>query len=167
MRSFSISRRNVLAGGAASLLFGCKDCGKGTGGGGGGGAVKVGLVGTMSGPQAVQGRELERGLLLALEGANMQAGGRKIEILKQDDKNDAQTGADIVKKFIEQDKWDDAILRDIPSELTGDEKKRFDRMGKITVDEEIEMVATWARTMAEHIGMKFDLPRQSALLGSA
>ena len=36
-----------------------------------------------------------------------------------------------------------------------------------TVDEEIEMVATWARTMAEHIGMKFDLPRQSALLGSA
>ena len=42
------------------------------------------------------------------------------------------------EKFIEQDKWDDAILRDIPSELSGDEKKRFDRMGKITVDEEID-----------------------------
>ena len=42
------------------------------------------------------------------------------------------------EKFIEQDKWDDAILRDIPSELSGEEKKRFDRMGKITVDEEID-----------------------------
>ena len=35
------------------------------------------------------------------------------------------------EKFIEQDKWDDAILRDIPSELTAEEKKRFDQMGKI------------------------------------
>ena len=42
------------------------------------------------------------------------------------------------EKFIEQDKWDDAILRDIPSELSGEEKKRFERMGKITVDEEID-----------------------------
>jgi hypothetical protein len=42
------------------------------------------------------------------------------------------------EKFIEQEKWDDAILRDIPSELKGDEKKRFEHMGKITVDEEID-----------------------------
>ena len=42
------------------------------------------------------------------------------------------------EKFIEQDKWDDAILRDIPSELTGEEKKRFEKLGKITVDEEID-----------------------------
>ena len=42
------------------------------------------------------------------------------------------------EKFIEQDKWDDAILRDIPSELTAEEKKRFDQMGKISVDEEID-----------------------------
>jgi len=31
-----------------------------------------------------------------------------------------------------------AILRDIPSELTAEEKKRFDQMGKISVDEEID-----------------------------
>ncbi len=42
------------------------------------------------------------------------------------------------EKFIEQDKWDDAILRDIPSELTSEEKKRFEQLGKITVDEEID-----------------------------
>ena len=42
------------------------------------------------------------------------------------------------EKFIEQDKWDDTILRDIPSELSIDEKKRFDRMGTISVDEEID-----------------------------
>jgi branched-chain amino acid transport system substrate-binding protein len=60
----------------------------------------------MSGPQAVQGRELERGLMLALDFAGMQAGGRKIEIVKQDDKNDAQVGVDIVKAFIDKDKVD-------------------------------------------------------------
>ena len=42
------------------------------------------------------------------------------------------------EKFIEQDKWDDTILRDIPSELSIDEKKRFDRMGRISVDEQID-----------------------------
>jgi len=42
------------------------------------------------------------------------------------------------ERFIEQEKWDDAILRDIPSELKVDEKKRFEHMGKITVDEEID-----------------------------
>ena len=42
------------------------------------------------------------------------------------------------EKFIEQDKWDDTILRDIPSELSIDEKKRFDKMGSISVDEEID-----------------------------
>ncbi len=41
------------------------------------------------------------------------------------------------EKFIEQDKWDDALLRDIPLEFDSDEKKRFDSMGKITVDEVI------------------------------
>ncbi|MBI3911435.1 MAG: hypothetical protein HY320_10945 [Armatimonadetes bacterium] len=42
------------------------------------------------------------------------------------------------EKFIEQDKWDDSILRDIPSEMSLEEKKRFDQMGKIGVEEEIE-----------------------------
>lgn len=42
------------------------------------------------------------------------------------------------EKFIEQDKWDDTILRDIPSELSLDEKKRYDKLGRISVDEQID-----------------------------
>jgi DNA-directed RNA polymerase subunit RPC12/RpoP len=42
------------------------------------------------------------------------------------------------EKFIEQDKWDDSILRDIPSEMSLDEKRRFDQLGQISVDEEID-----------------------------
>ena len=42
------------------------------------------------------------------------------------------------EKFIEQDKWDDSILRDIPSEITLDEKRRFDGLGRISVDEAID-----------------------------
>lgn len=41
------------------------------------------------------------------------------------------------EKFIEQDKWDDSILRDIPSEISLDEKRRFEKLGRISVDEEI------------------------------
>ena len=42
------------------------------------------------------------------------------------------------EKFIQQDKWDDALLRDIPLEFDSDERKLFDTMGKITVDEVID-----------------------------
>src|SRR5436309_5158533 len=42
------------------------------------------------------------------------------------------------ERFIEQEKWDDSVLRDIPSELKSEEKKRFEHLGKITVDEEID-----------------------------
>src|SRR5437773_11402620 len=42
------------------------------------------------------------------------------------------------ERFIEQEKWDDSVLRDIPSELSSDEKKAFEQMGRITVDEEID-----------------------------
>jgi hypothetical protein len=39
---------------------------------------------------------------------------------------------------VEQDKWDDSILRDIPSEVSLDEKRKLDKMGKITIDEQID-----------------------------
>jgi DNA-directed RNA polymerase subunit RPC12/RpoP len=42
------------------------------------------------------------------------------------------------EKFIEQDKWDDSILRDIPTEMSLEEKRRFDQLGQISVDEEID-----------------------------
>ena len=48
------------------------------------------------------------------------------------------------EKFIEQDKWDDTILRDIPSELSIDEKKRFDKM-----DQQV-LAAAWKTVAAAH-----------------
>src|SRR5688500_9470701 len=42
------------------------------------------------------------------------------------------------ERFVEQDKWDDTILRDIPSEMSLVEKRRFDQLGKISVEEEID-----------------------------
>jgi DNA-directed RNA polymerase subunit RPC12/RpoP len=42
------------------------------------------------------------------------------------------------EKFIEQDRWDEALLREIPSEFLGEEKKQFDRLGPITIDEVID-----------------------------
>jgi DNA-directed RNA polymerase subunit RPC12/RpoP len=42
------------------------------------------------------------------------------------------------ERFIEQEKWDDSILRDIPTELTQEEKKRFGELGRISIDEEID-----------------------------
>jgi hypothetical protein len=42
------------------------------------------------------------------------------------------------EKFVEQDKWDDSVLRDIPAEASVDERRRFDKLGRITVDEEID-----------------------------
>lgn len=42
------------------------------------------------------------------------------------------------EQFVEQDKWDDSILRDLPSEVTPDEKSRFDKLGTIDIDEQIK-----------------------------
>jgi len=42
------------------------------------------------------------------------------------------------EKFIEQDKWDESILRDIPSDVEPEERKRFESLGPITIDEVME-----------------------------
>jgi len=42
------------------------------------------------------------------------------------------------EKIIEQDQWDESLLRDAPTEMSVEEKRRFDRMGKITADEVID-----------------------------
>lgn len=39
------------------------------------------------------------------------------------------------EKFIEQDKWDESMLKDIPSEMSPEEKKRFESLGEISIDE--------------------------------
>lgn len=42
------------------------------------------------------------------------------------------------ERFIEQEKWDDSLLRDIAAEITVSEKREFERLGGISVDEQIQ-----------------------------
>jgi branched-chain amino acid transport system substrate-binding protein len=90
-------------GASAAWLLGCKEgCNKG----GGGDTTKIGVILTLSGPQASLGTEVERGLMMALEGAGMAVAGRKLTILRNDDKNDPAVAVAAAKKMIEQDKVD-------------------------------------------------------------
>ena len=42
------------------------------------------------------------------------------------------------EQFVKQAEWEDGILRDIPTELSPDEKKQFDAMGTIDAHECID-----------------------------
>src|SRR5688572_2214089 len=116
MTDSSLSRRGILLGlcaSSATFALGCKDCKDGGGTTTADAAtttsaasdtIKVGVVMTLSGPQAGIGKELEQGLMFALENAQMQGGGTKIAIIKKDDRNDPQAGADAAKELIEKEK---------------------------------------------------------------
>ncbi len=42
------------------------------------------------------------------------------------------------ERIFEQDKWDESLLRDTPTEFDEAEKKRFEALGPITLDEVID-----------------------------
>ncbi|HEY3298544.1 MAG TPA: hypothetical protein VGK34_07805, partial [Armatimonadota bacterium] len=42
------------------------------------------------------------------------------------------------EQFVKQEDWEDGILKDIPSEVTQDQKQEFQSMGPITVDELVD-----------------------------
>lgn len=42
------------------------------------------------------------------------------------------------EQFVKQEEWEDGILHDVPSEVTPDEKTRFDSMGGIDIHECID-----------------------------
>jgi len=41
------------------------------------------------------------------------------------------------ERLIEQDKWDEAVLRAIPTEVSNRERQGFQQLGRISVDEQI------------------------------
>jgi DNA-directed RNA polymerase subunit RPC12/RpoP len=43
------------------------------------------------------------------------------------------------EQFVKQEDWEDSILYDIPSEVSRADKKNFEALGPITLDEQIEM----------------------------
>jgi DNA-directed RNA polymerase subunit RPC12/RpoP len=44
----------------------------------------------------------------------------------------------IGERFIEQERWDDALLRDVATESSVEERRGFQRLGPISVDEQVE-----------------------------
>jgi branched-chain amino acid transport system substrate-binding protein len=102
-----LTRRSLIQGTLASAtLLNCKGCqrgggtGTGTGTGGSSDSIKVGFLATLSGAQGGIGKELQQGLAMYLESVNRTAGGRTIELIERDDKNDPQVAVGIVKELV-------------------------------------------------------------------
>ncbi len=47
--------------------------------------------------------------------------------------------------FVKQEEWDEAMLRDADLEMSSAEKKQFERLGSITVDEMVNFHYTLAK----------------------
>jgi branched-chain amino acid transport system substrate-binding protein len=66
--------------------------------------IKIGFVSTFSGPQAVIGEDMRRSVDLAVEHLGGQAGGKKIEIVYEDDQFKPDVGKQRSEKLVQQDK---------------------------------------------------------------
>jgi branched-chain amino acid transport system substrate-binding protein len=64
------------------------------------------VVLSYSGPYARLGQEITRGMELYLERVNLQAGGRRIQLLKEDEEADPAVALRKVRKLVEQDRVD-------------------------------------------------------------
>ncbi|MGE5544288.1 MAG: ABC transporter substrate-binding protein [Bacillota bacterium] len=86
------------------LMAGCG--GNKTTGGSGEDVIKVGFLGALTGDVACYGIPGLKGLELAVEEINAQGGilGKKVEIVKEDNRGDKTEAANITKKFISKDK---------------------------------------------------------------
>jgi branched-chain amino acid transport system substrate-binding protein len=68
--------------------------------------LRIGVVLSYSGPYARLGQEITRGMELYLERVNLQAGGRRIQLLKEDEEADPAVALRKVRKLVEQDRVD-------------------------------------------------------------
>ena len=106
----------------ALVACGGGDKGKDEGAGGGeasGEPIVVGLFGPMSGTNAAVGLSQEEGIKMAIEEINAAGGinGRPIELISEDDENDATTAVSVVNKLINQDEVD-ALIGSVNSSVT-------------------------------------------------
>lgn len=65
--------------------------------------IRIGVVLSYSGPYARLGQEITRGMELYLEKVGYQAGGRRIQLLKEDEEADPAVAVRKVRKLVEQD----------------------------------------------------------------
>jgi branched-chain amino acid transport system substrate-binding protein len=68
--------------------------------------LKIGVLNTFSGPSASTGDWNWSGLNVYLDEVNHTLGGRKVELLKEDDQFNPQIGLEKVRKFVESDNVD-------------------------------------------------------------
>ncbi|WP_114314074.1 ABC transporter substrate-binding protein [Thermus caldifontis] len=66
--------------------------------------VRIGVVLSYSGPYARLGQEITKGMELYLEKVNHQAGGRRIQLLKEDEEADPAVAVRKIRKLVEQDR---------------------------------------------------------------
>ncbi|WP_018111972.1 ABC transporter substrate-binding protein [Thermus igniterrae] len=66
--------------------------------------IRIGVVLSYSGPYARLGQEITRGMELYLERVDYQAGGRRIQLLKEDEEADPAVAVRKVRKLVEQDR---------------------------------------------------------------
>ncbi|ADW21772.1 MULTISPECIES: ABC transporter substrate-binding protein [Thermus] len=66
--------------------------------------IRIGVVLSYSGPYARLGQEITKGMELYLEKVNYQAGGRRIQLLKEDEEADPAVAVRKVRKLVEQDR---------------------------------------------------------------
>jgi branched-chain amino acid transport system substrate-binding protein len=67
-------------------------------------SVKIGFVSTFSGPQAAIGEDMRRSVELALEHLGGKMGGKKIEVIYEDDQFKPDVGKARSEKLVQQDK---------------------------------------------------------------
>lgn len=66
--------------------------------------VKIGFVGTLSGPGAALGQEQYDGFMLAVEQRQGMLGGVPVTVIKEDDQHNPDLGAQLAQRLIEKDK---------------------------------------------------------------
>ncbi len=69
-----------------------------------GGTIKIGHIRSMTGPTAITNKAMVQGFDLAMELANYQAAGKKIEVLLEDDGGIANQSVDKARTLVEKDK---------------------------------------------------------------
>lgn len=94
-----ITRRILLAGAAAALPAPAVLAQSGK-------PLRLGLLNSFSGTFAVLGQDNLDAMSLSFAQANWQAGGRHVEIIKEDDQINPQVGLQKLKKLVESDKVD-------------------------------------------------------------
>jgi len=66
--------------------------------------VRIGFIGTLSGPAATLGQEQYDGFMLAVEQRQGTLGGVSVAVIKQDDQHNPDLGAQLAQDLIEKDK---------------------------------------------------------------